>query len=197
MLDMAWYNIKIDNLWTRPKPGFEEADRDCWQVGFCCHNGILLAGFYDHLIESPAKLRNMSGQIQDEFWPDLVLALGQGHEFLHGQMGSVEMERHSVSNTFGRWGRDPDDVPEWMMFTERKVTDRWWDALESHDNVMGVNIRALSCLMQDQPSVVLWALDGHIYGGFVSEDEKEIRARIAATEEEMGLRAARYHELVC
>ena len=192
---MTWLKFKIDNVWTQPSSDYEQHDIGAWQVGFSNIEGITIVGIYDHIIESKGRFSNTS-LINDRVLARCLCALALGYKYLWIESQSLEISEHSVMVDFCRWGSCPDDVAEWILFTnEQSVSDQWWKGLSPKLEDAPRNFMEISRLCGTNDVGLCWALDGHLYAAYRNLNEELIRQRLEPIAKSIGLRTAQSHVL--
>lgn len=182
--------------WTRSCAGLKNVDCGAWQVGFSIHMDCTIVGIFDHTIAGRSHFRNLCFDL-NKYWTRIVLVLGAGHGNLYGQNGIVSQSEEAVVKSFSRWGRDPDDVADWMIFTKSdKLPLNWFSDLPVPNKYIGVDFDKVCGLCREYSAIILWALDGHLYAALPNTTEEQIRTKLMPFAKELGLDIAKHQQLV-
>ena len=124
-----------------------------------------------------------------------MLALGKGFGLLHDEQGTrVEHSVDSVLEQFGRWGRNPDDVADWMLFSPPpQVSQEWCKPLSDRETRIGPKAATVAGIAERYSAIVIWALDGY---GTLPISAADIRDRLMPAAAVLKLRVAENHELM-
>ena len=198
------FKAKISNPWTVSDGEFDVGK---WQVGFKEVENCLIIGIFDHIIEADNKFSNIL-QDTNSLLAESAYALGKEYPFI---FKAVYVEKYntydeaclennrvqSILDNFGRWGRNPDEIADWLLFSKTKdVEHGWYKDLINEDPCLSVKINNIIQFIKPRDAVVLWAVDGHLYGAFNQFTKQEIQKKLIAISDQRKLKIANHQNLI-